>query len=73
MPSSTTITAALLAALQEAFVAASSLVPPAFRPDFVLVGSGAILYHGYRRRVRDLDIVGTPDAHWAFLEGAKKD
>ncbi len=32
-----------------------------------------MLYHGSRRRAEDLDIVGTADAHGAFLEGARGD
>ncbi|KAF1841486.1 uncharacterized protein K460DRAFT_408951 [Cucurbitaria berberidis CBS 394.84] len=67
------ISDAFLAALQEAFVAASLLVPPSLRPQFVLVGSGAMLYHGFRRRAEDLDIVGTANAHGAFLDGARGD
>ncbi|KAF1975463.1 hypothetical protein BU23DRAFT_74267 [Bimuria novae-zelandiae CBS 107.79] len=47
--------------------------PVALRPDFVLVRSEAMVYHGSRRRPRDLDIVGTPTALWAFLEGAQED
>ncbi|KAK7189431.1 hypothetical protein PSPO01_04434 [Paraphaeosphaeria sporulosa] len=68
-----TITSAHLAALREACAAASSLVPPALRPDFVLVGSGVMVHHGSRRRPGDIDVVGTPAALWAFLEGARKD
>lgn len=67
------ISRALLAAHQEAFLAATLLVPPALRAQFVLVGSGAVLYHGSRRRAEDLDIVGTADAHGAFLDGARED
>jgi hypothetical protein len=67
------ITSALLAALQEAFAAASSHVPTSLRAQFMFIGSGAMLYHGYRRRARDLDIVGTTEAHGAFLDGAQSD
>jgi len=71
--STTPITSALLAALQEAFAAESSHVPASLRAQFVLIGSGAMLYHGYRRRARDLDIVGTTAAHGAFLDDAQSD
>ncbi|KAF9735425.1 hypothetical protein PMIN01_06830 [Paraphaeosphaeria minitans] len=68
-----TITPAHLAALKETCAAASSLVPPALRPDFVFVGSGAMVCHGSRRRPGDIDVVGTPAALWAFLEEARKE
>ncbi|KAH7402420.1 hypothetical protein BKA66DRAFT_435844 [Pyrenochaeta sp. MPI-SDFR-AT-0127] len=68
--SCTRISDALLAALQEAFIAASLLVPQSLRRQFVLVGSGAMLYHGSTRRAEDLDIVGSADAHGAFIDGA---
>jgi hypothetical protein len=67
------ISDALLAALLEASVAASSLVPPYLRTQFVLVGGGAMVYHGFRRRFEDLNIVGTAAAHGAFLDGALSD
>jgi hypothetical protein len=67
------ITAALRAALEEAFEAASSLVPAAVRPQFVLVGSAALLYHRGTHKAADLDIVGTSVALFAFFEGAQKD
>ncbi|KAF2819899.1 hypothetical protein CC86DRAFT_374629 [Ophiobolus disseminans] len=73
MPSRGPISEALLAALLEASAAASSHVSPSLRPQFVLVGSGAMLYHGFRRRAEDLDCVGTAAADWAFLEGARLD
>jgi len=75
MPASSTtpITSALLAALQEAFAVASSHVPALLRAQFGLIGSGAMLYHGYRRRSQHLDSVGTTTAHGAFLDGARSD
>jgi hypothetical protein len=63
----------LLAALFEASVAASSIVPRSIRPQFILVGSGAMIYHGSRRRAEDLDFVGTACAHGAFMEGVLQD
>jgi hypothetical protein len=73
MSSRARISDVLLAALLEASVAASSLVPLSLRSQFVLIGSGAMLYHGSRRRAEDLDFVGTAAAHGAFLEGARLD
>jgi hypothetical protein len=69
----TPIPEAFLTALLEASIAASSLVPSSLRQEFVLVGSGAMLYHGSRRRAEDLDIVDTAVVHGAFLEGARLD
>jgi hypothetical protein len=74
MPSARTIiTPAHLAALLEAAEVATSFVPPALRPQFVLVGSGAMVYHGSRGRAEDLDIAGSAAAHGAFLAGASED
>jgi hypothetical protein len=73
MPCRASISDAFLAALLEASMAASSLVPFSLRQQFVLIGSGAMLYHGSRCRVEDLDFVGTAVAHGAFLEGARLD
>jgi hypothetical protein len=73
MPCRASISDAFLAALLEASMAASSLVPFSLRQQFVLTGSGAMLYHGSRCRVEDLDFVGTAVAHGAFLEGARLD
>lgn len=67
------ITDAYAAPLQEAFAVASTLVPPGLRSNFMLAGRGAMLYHGSSRVPGDLDVVGTPADHWAFLEGACKD
>jgi hypothetical protein len=73
MSSRAPISDVLLAALLEASVAASSFVPLSLRPQFVLIGSGAMVYHGSRRRAKDVDFVGTAATHGAFLEGARLD
>lgn len=49
------------------------LVSPELCEQFILVGSGAMLYHGHRHRGEDIDIVGTAAALWSFLEAARKD
>jgi hypothetical protein len=68
-----TITPAHRAAILETVTVASSLVPPALRSKFVLIGSAALLYHGSDRRPNDVDFVGTTEAHWQFLEAARAD
>ena len=77
-PSSTLSTAAMSEltpeqeALLDAFSAASDLVPPGLRQQFLLIGGAATIAHGEpRRRTTDVDIAGTAETLsflWAAAE-----
>lgn len=67
------MTAAHREAVLEAAEASSRLVPLDLRSKFVLIGSGAMTYHGSAGRVGDLDFVAPVEAHGAFLDAARKD
>ncbi|KAF2083399.1 hypothetical protein K490DRAFT_69859 [Saccharata proteae CBS 121410] len=70
---STRITPSLHAAILSAFQAAATLLPNNLRPQFVLVGGAALLHYGGTRPTEDIDIVGSAEAHWEFLEAARRD
>jgi hypothetical protein len=63
----------LIAVLLEAFTAATGLLPPNLREQFVLVGGVSMLTLGGRRKTTDVDIVVTPEALNTFNEAAAID
>ena len=66
------ISAAHREAVLETTAPSSLLVPVDLRPQFVLIGSAAMVQHGFSGRVGDVDFVGSAEAHWAFLDAAQQ-
>ena len=64
---------AMATLLPDAFVAASTLLPPELRRSFVLVGGAVLARWGCRRYTPDLDVACSKQALIAFTVAARED